>query len=109
LSLNEKYDDQLDSFDSCASHLPDMMDSNFDWIGIKYRLKDTIAVFDTMGIALGWARRNTVKKLESFQNKNNFSTKEMETVENLLNEDSKLYRRADSFYTLQNFGIDTKV
>jgi hypothetical protein len=109
LSLNEKNNDQLESFDSCASRLPDMMDSNFDWIGIKSRLKDTSAVFDTMGIALGWAYKNNIKKLAGFQKKKNFSTKEMETVENLLNEDSKMYRRADSFYTLQNFGIDTKV
>jgi hypothetical protein len=85
------------------------MDSHFDWIGIKSRLRDTSAVFQTMGIALGYGHKNKVTQIDSFLKSSTMTSNEIETLESLVKEDSKIYDWAESFYTLQNFGIDTKV
>lgn len=113
LSLQANNDKSLvsnRSIDSCASgDLLGVMDSHFDWIGIKSRLRDTSAVFQTMGIALGYGHKNKVTQIDSFLKSSTMTSNEIETLESLVKEDSKIYDWAESFYTLQNFGIDTKV
>jgi len=93
----------------CASNLPDLMKVHFDWIGIFASLKETCAVFQSMGINLGIVHKNGVTGIKSVIKKRALNTTVIDEIQKEVTVDLELHAWAKSTFTLSNFGIDARI
>ncbi len=85
-----------------------LVEENMDWVGIMSEFKDTLGIFLSMGIDLGFYHKNKAQGFEKI-NKRNFNETQTEMVNSRLSEDRRLVDWARKTYTLPNFGVDPRI